>query len=323
MNIRVELINACVRGNLRKLNKLLEDPHAVENLILDNNADFKWAVKNGHHLVVRRLLEIPDILHFAISNAFNILYDAIYYERLKVINCILEIPTLIEHLREDDGWILLKNAIKYPKIFDRLLEIPVIMAGATNTNNFRYTILFGDLDILDRLLKIPEVVEQIDGRIFIDTISRGNKKIIMRLLDVPKVIENINAYNNEAIRSAINYGHLDIVYRLLEFPAVVRDITKLNNIVFHGAECVGYLDLANRLLEFPHVREMAYKTDSACARRKRKEMYEMHMKVLRRFIGKKFFCIRVDKFRYRPQFFGVNGLLRQISAKFAENSSEK
>jgi len=155
--------------------------------------------------------------------------------------------------------------------------------------------------------------------------KEGNLDELNRMLKIPENVEYIDVCENLAYEIALKHKHFNIIVRLLEFPAVVRYMANNLSLQFFLSKCYENYDIMSHLLEFREVRErmyLIYGIDDPYAKLKRKEMYRRHMKVFYRHIFWKIFCIHVDKFRYRPQFVKVIGLLKATAENFTKNIAE-
>lgn len=122
----------------------------------------------------------------------------------------------------------------------------------------------GHLAVVNRLLKIPNIVS-IHGNSALQTAAEyGRVSIVNRLLEEPEIFKTADApgkdwnsfygkytkfYKNGALINAVGGGSLEIVNRLLQIPSILQQVAEDDNLALRDAASFGHLHIVNRLLE--------------------------------------------------------------------------
>ena len=157
----------------------------------------------------------------------KVLQVAVRNGHIGVVDSLLRITEVVERVDMRDDTLV--QALRYPDIVSRLLEVPQFAAVASNDANLALR----------------------------DAANVGSFEIIEKLLEIPEVYNNAAEMDNEALRLAINYGCLDTVNILLEVPAVRASIDTgvfIDGLLLPGIQHPAVFE---RLLEFRVVRANA------------------------------------------------------------------
>ncbi|MBT4963942.1 MAG: ankyrin repeat domain-containing protein [Francisellaceae bacterium] len=114
----------------------------------------------------------------------------------------------------------------------------------------------GHLDIVIRLLEIPEVAENAaarDNEALFCAAQNRHINVVKRLLDMPQVSDNAAVDDNFVLRFAARHSYISLVNRLLDIPQVAANATVADNIALRRAAQNGHINVVNRLLDIPRV----------------------------------------------------------------------
>ena len=180
-----------------------------------------------------------------------ILFLAIRVRDAQVVDSLLGISNIKEALISDDPFVA---DLCY---FEGQANLILVIAAEA-----------GNLDVLQRLLSIPEVMSKIadnETKAFIEAAGQGHLDIVIRLLEIKVVYDNAHAGHGRALRSAArgnglnltSDSHWGVVHILLDIPAVRACAASSNNEVLILALQEGRMDIVDRLLEINEVRASA------------------------------------------------------------------
>ncbi len=286
-----DFISFCENGDLDGVNDAIASlsmkqitKNETKSGLAQKNEGFIKAARNGHLVVVNRLLEIQSVRDNILEcyyeykptgPTFNSAFDfAVKNGHIAVVNRLLEFQEVVNKIENRHLTVAAGNG--HIAVVNRLLELQEVVdnVAACDNNALRQAAGNGHLDVVNRLLEFQTVrdnVAAVDTDMImgitmwgvpswglcstaLDYAARGGYlDIVNRLLEFQVVRDNIA--ENYAFKRAAEKGHLDIVNRLLEFQAVRDNIADNNNEALAWAAGDGRLAVVNRLLEFQAVRD--------------------------------------------------------------------
>lgn len=156
--------------------------------------------------------------------------------------------------------------IGHLEIVERLLQIPAVVDQATVYENcaLRQAAENGHLAVVERLLQIQAVAN--DKSALRVAARYGILEIVEQQLQIQALVDQATDLDNYALRMAARYGHLPVVERLLQIQAVVDQATALDNYALRVAASYGHPAVVERLLQIPAVVEQATALDNYAVR---------------------------------------------------------
>jgi ankyrin repeat protein len=156
------------------------------------------------------------------------------------------------------------------QILERLLKDPRVIPNMDHNLAIRSAAKNGHLNVVEILLKYDRIDPSDDNNYaIIEASKNGYERIVEKLLDDTRV--DPSAKSNEAIRSASLDGHTKIVKRLLQEPRVNpsdNENASLRNAVYNG-----YPEIVKLLLEDRRV-DPSFDDNSAIRVAAKRETYE-------------------------------------------------
>lgn len=255
----VLLSGAIEGGSIDIVNIILGNSFVADNLDYESERFnlLYLAAHYGHLDVLNRLLQVPKIMEHLDSEGISALQAAACKGALDLVNRLLEFREVQDRLAADENDAVIGAASNgHVDVVNRLLEFPQVIEGIANQNNrlLFEAISFDNHVLFDSLLEFPEVVKQIavdDNWILINAIDNGNPYFINRLLEFPDVLANIDCVENHVIQKAAETGNLELVNRLLEFPQVKVKLYHSLALAIQN----GHIDVFNRLISVPEALE--------------------------------------------------------------------
>ena len=139
------------------------------------------------------------------------------------------------------------------EVVNRLLNIPEVMTNITVVDNFVHNL--AENSLVTKINSLPGIplrwalhAEVRRNWALIWAAGRGHLEVVKRLLQIDEVMANVAVLDNLVLREAAGRGHLEVVKHLLQIDEVMANVTVLANLVLREAAGGGHLDVVNRLL---------------------------------------------------------------------------
>ncbi|KAJ3220508.1 hypothetical protein HK099_004246 [Clydaea vesicula] len=244
-NIKHLLVVAAEKGHL-----------TIIKLLLQNLQDLDWgstygfalwfSVLNGHHFVLKKLLELPSA-HLFGNSLIKVAVENYCTESIKVLmqDDRLELP---QNQLEDLVKFSLKN--NYTVGVDLLLQRNHL-TSAKLKELFLLNMEDGEFGSLERILKEPGFCAMLDGsKILISAARYGKEEIVKKLLAIKEI--DASLHDNLAINRACLYKNIVVVMLLLEDERVKRrlDFSVLANL----ASEIGSLPILELILNYQNAK---------------------------------------------------------------------
>ena len=213
------LIEACRRGDLAQVKKLVNKGHSVNGSQVHGKTPLVEASFRGHSDIVRYLLEQNADVNKTDDLGLSALHCACKDGHLDVVNILLSKGADIE-ARDASGRTPPITAILHghPTVVEALISSGASVNAATSRHVLNHALERGHLNIIHMLLSKGVVIMSEDGQDMtplIGAIVRGHHTEVEALILSG---ENVNNKNNEgytALHYACQYGHLRIVKTLI------------------------------------------------------------------------------------------------------------
>lgn len=246
-----QLLQACQRGDLPEVKRLLTDPclplRAQINYKRHGNRNYALieACQYGHFEIVRYLLSSKDLLehadiHHTMRGGKNALMMACLCGHLEIVKYLIESDEITQHAN-----IQAQDEVKYDAFFNALDSLEIV----------RYL-------LTSKKTKAQINIHRVDDtglNALMVACCRGNLDVVKYLLTSEQLCEHSmlntkDAFGKNALFFAIREGYQDIVQYLL--PLYSFDLREANDYLL-GATSYGRLNIFKYLLENSFVHQLS------------------------------------------------------------------
>ena len=192
-----------------------------------------WAVMNKHNMIVKLLLDQPDIdVNFkGASKGLTALYIAASHANVEAMQLILATNSVDVNCEDSDGGTALHTAVANGNFeaIQLLLAHPRVDVNHSDHEGFTAlllcTVIEGHWKIMQLLLAHPMMCvnhsDNTGNTALICAAFNGHEKSVQLLLEDSRVDVNYNGCN--ALHAAVAKDHVGVVGKLLEHPNINLD----------------------------------------------------------------------------------------------------